>query len=156
MSQALPDRSVTVPSAYFSYPTGGTPDDAGLTFLASRPPRDWERIDRYAERLRFATGDVLAAEGERDRSFAILLSGSLVIELPHRPRIVAGSVFGELAFLTGAPRSATVRAEEGGEMLRLSREAFDVLSARHAELGRSIALELGRIVAVRLQQADRR
>ena len=143
-------------SGYFSYPGGAPQHDAGLTFLASRPPRDWERINRYAERLRFDAGDVLVTEGERDSSFAVLLSGTLVAELPHRPRIEAGSVFGELAFLTGAPRSATVRAEEGGELLRLSREAFDVLSARHAELGRSIALELGRIVAVRLQQRDAR
>ena len=107
-------------------------------------------------RLRFEAGDGLVTEGERDDSFAILLSGALVVELPHRPRIEAGSVFGELAFLTGEPRSATVRAETPGELLRLNRDAFDVLSARHAELGRSIALELGRIVAVRLQQRDAR
>jgi CRP/FNR family transcriptional regulator, cyclic AMP receptor protein len=137
-------------SSYFSYPLadGETPNP--LRFLPSRPPRDWERIDRYAERLRFSAGDVIVREGDRDTSFAIVLSGSLAVDLPWAPRVETGSVFGEIAFLTGAPRSATVRAEADGELLRMSRDAFDVLAARHPELGRSIALELGRIVAERL------
>ena len=143
-------------SSYFSYALGGTTAGGAAGFLAARPPRDWERIARYGERLRFSAGDAVVRLGETDTSFGIVLSGSLVVEIPTRPRIEAGSVFGELAFLTSAPRSATVRAEEDGEMLRLSRDGFDVLGARHPELGRSIALELGRIVAERLQRENER
>jgi CRP/FNR family transcriptional regulator, cyclic AMP receptor protein len=141
-------------SSYFSYPLGGVEKPDPLRFLPSRPPRDWERIARHGERLRFAAGDVIVREGQHDTSFAIVLHGALAVDLPWRPRIEAGSVFGEIAFLTGAPRSATVRAEESGELLRLSRDAFDVLAARHPELGRSIALELGRIVAERLLREE--
>ena len=61
-------------------------------------------------------------------------------------------MFGELAFLDGLPRSATVRAVEDGEALRLSFEAFETLAARHAELGRAILLDLGRIAALRLRR----
>jgi CRP-like cAMP-binding protein len=92
-------------------------------------------------------------EGERDRAVYIVLSGRLEALVDPPAPIDAGTVFGEIAFLDGLPRSSTVRAVEDGEALRLSYAAFEVLAARHPELGRAILLDLGRIVASRLRHA---
>jgi len=59
-----------------------------------------------------------------------------------------------MAFLDGRPRAATIRALTDGDLLRLSFESFEILSARHPELGRAILLDLGRILAARLRQAN--
>ncbi len=59
-----------------------------------------------------------------------------------------------MAFLDGRPRAATIRALTDGELLRLSFESYEVLAARYAELGRAILLDLGRILAARLRQAN--
>jgi CRP/FNR family transcriptional regulator, cyclic AMP receptor protein len=98
-------------------------------------------------------GDVVVREGHRDRALYVVLSGRLEARVKPPARIEAGSVFGEVAFLDGLPRSATVVAVESGEALRLSYDAFAKLAARHPELGRSILLELGRIVSARLRRA---
>jgi CRP/FNR family transcriptional regulator, cyclic AMP receptor protein len=53
-------------------------------------------------------------------------------------------VLGEVAFLDGGPRSATLFAITDGELLRLRLESFEVLSARDPELGRAILFDLAR------------
>jgi CRP-like cAMP-binding protein len=63
-----------------------------------------------------------------------------------------GTVVGEQTFLDGRPRSATIRALTDGALVRLSRESFDVLSAREPELARAILLDLGRILSLRLRR----
>jgi CRP/FNR family transcriptional regulator, cyclic AMP receptor protein len=64
------------------------------------------------------------------------------------------SVTGEVAFVDGRPRTATVRAVTDGDLLRLSFESYEVLAARYPELGRAILLDLGRILAAKLRQAS--
>jgi len=62
-------------------------------------------------------------------------------------RFPAGSLFGEVGFFDGAPRTATVRAELSANVLRVSREAFERLRLTDAPLATELALELGRTIA---------
>jgi SulP family sulfate permease len=142
-------------SAYFAYPTAEAADAAAdFAFLPRRPAQDWERIARHAERLRFRAGDLVIRRGEDDRSFCIVLRGRLEALTASPAPIETGSVFGEIAFLDGRPRSVDVRAVKPGEALRLTFESFETLAARHPELGRAILLDLGKIVAARLRRAN--
>ena len=68
--------------------------------------------------------------------------------------IDAPSVVGEVAFLDGGPRSATLFAITDGELLRLRMESFETLAAREPELGRAILFDLARIVTARLRLAS--
>jgi CRP-like cAMP-binding protein len=61
-----------------------------------------------------------------------------------------GDHFGEMALLTDDTRSATVRAESDGEVLRLDREAFLQLLDDDPQVGRAVAAALAR----RLRQRD--
>jgi CRP-like cAMP-binding protein len=144
--------------------SAGAPDgpDQELVLLADLGPADWERLVSMMTRRRFGAGDVVIAAGERDQSLAVVASGAVEVLVGEgrraRPVRVQGpgSVLGEVAFFSGRPRTATVRAVEPSEVLTLDAEAFEVLAARHPDLGRRLLLDLGRILAVRLRQAEGR
>jgi predicted acylesterase/phospholipase RssA/CRP-like cAMP-binding protein len=67
-------------------------------------------------------------------------------------RLRRGDVFGEIALVTGEPRSATVVASVPTTVLELDREAFGTAVARHPALLANLNHILGR----RVLQADRR
>jgi len=126
------------------------------SFLADRPRSDWEKVVAYTETRRVSDGELIIAAGEADRSLYLLTDGTIGVRLPGSSAtfqaIEAPSVVGEIAFLDGGPRSATLFAIGDGELLRLRMERFEALAAREPELGRAILLELGRIVAQRLRR----
>jgi len=62
-----------------------------------------------------------------------------------------GDFFGEMALLSGEPRVATVRALEGGNVVRLDNAHFDALLQREPSVAQSIATTLVR----RIRQLDR-
>lgn len=67
-------------------------------------------------------------------------------------QIHAGEVIGEMALISGEPRTATIVAIRDSEMLRLTRTAFDRLVARYPSLMAGVA----RQVVERLRQANMR
>jgi CRP/FNR family cyclic AMP-dependent transcriptional regulator len=147
-------------SSYFSYPGTERADD-DLVFLADRSKEDWARFSAQAEFLRFAAGDLIIRAGEDDRALYIVVAGTLEVLLPtgrgdfrRYGMIESKSVTGEIAFLDGRPRAATIRAVTDADLLRLTFESYEILAARYPELGRAILLDLGRILAARLRQAN--
>ena len=147
-------------SNYFAYPGTDAATDE-LVFLQHRSEEDWTRLLDHCELLRFRAGDLVIRVGEDDRSLYIIVDGTLEILLvdargveQHYGTVEPKSVTGEMAFLDGRPRAATIRALSDGDMLRLSFDSYERLAARFPELGRAILLDLGRILAVRLRQAN--
>lgn len=57
-------------------------------------------------------------------------------EIAH---VGAGEVFGEMAFLSGAPRAATVRAVRAFKVVEVDSRAFAALLAEHGELAQELA-----------------
>ena len=147
-------------SNYFAYPGTDAATDE-LVFLQHRSEEDWTRLLDHCELLRFRAGDLVIRVGEDDRSLYTIVEGTLEILLvdargveQHYGTVEPKSVTGEMAFLDGRPRAATIRALSDGDMLRLSFDSYERLAARFPELGRAILLDLGRILAVRLRQAN--
>ncbi|MGH3196966.1 MAG: patatin-like phospholipase family protein [Streptosporangiaceae bacterium] len=110
------------------------------------------RGELHAElRLRvLPAGAVLCRAGDRSDSLYLVERGVLHVldgntgALLGRQR--AGDVVGEVALLTGEPRSATLLARVPGAVSELSREAFLAVAARHPAL----LANLARIVSRRL------
>lgn len=130
-----------------------------LQLLAGRPRSDWEKVLAHTETRRFSQGETIIAAGEQDRALYLLTEGTLGVRLAGNAEktfkaIDAPSVVGEVAFLDGGPRSATLFAISDGELLRLRLESFETLAAREPELGRAILFDLARIVTVRLRLAS--
>lgn len=88
-------------------------------------------LARCTRRLYFDAGERLVEEGEPGDSLFIIDRGSVVVTKASDSAasanlelavLSAGSFFGEMSLLTGEPRSATVQAEGGCEVLLLCKE----------------------------------
>lgn len=88
--------------------------------------------------LSFAPGDIIVAEGGPGDSLFILASGS-VKAFVRNPKgsyvkvneLGEGAFFGEIAVLTGKPRTATITAAAPCELLELDRATLDSITATH-------------------------
>jgi len=104
--------------------------------------------------LEFGPGDIVCRQGEQGDRLFVVKSGVLeVVAAPadgSEPTIVAylgtGEVIGELALLTGSPRSATVRSPEHAELFAVDKTVFfdlmDVLPAFSRNLSVVLARRL--------------
>jgi hypothetical protein len=104
---------------------------------------DADERQRIAERLvpaPFARGDVMTRQGAVAHWLYMIAAGEAEVywEAPAGERrlltrLPAGSIFGEMGLMTGAPRSATVVAAQDVECYRLDKASFeDVIHARPA------------------------
>ena len=96
--------------------------------------RDLEKVAKLVRGRTIRAGELLFKEGDPGDKFYILQSGSVEIlkdkagAEPDRLAVKrAGDSFGEMALLTDAPRSATVRAIEQSNLLVVSRDQFEHL-----------------------------
>src|SRR5262249_15546196 len=83
----------------------------------------------------FGGGEVICREGDVGEQFFILRRGTVEVVThgtdggveAHIANLAAPAFFGEMALLTGEPRSATVRAKGDIELLVVDRDAFQAL-----------------------------
>ncbi|HET7770550.1 MAG TPA: cyclic nucleotide-binding domain-containing protein [Chloroflexota bacterium] len=99
----------------------------------------------------FADGEAACIQGEPGDSLYLVSHGTLAVFLigdGTAERRVAtlgeGACFGEMALLTGEPRTATVRAIGDVEALRLNRTRFVELLRREPTIGLAISATLSR------------
>ncbi|MBT8203459.1 MAG: cyclic nucleotide-binding domain-containing protein [Acidimicrobiia bacterium] len=99
---------------------------------------------------------MLAREGDEAHCAWLLVSGRLNITTEHNgaARLLAslgpGSIVGEMALLTGAPRSATITSIRHSRLLRLGADAFERIVLRDAD----VLLQVARTVVRRLEASD--
>ena len=112
-------------------------------------------LETEIDLLNVPGGDTLIRQGDVDDCLYVLLHGRLraLVEHPDLgPEVVGeiarGESVGEMAVLTGAPRSATVRAARDSQVLRLSKRAFERLLERSP----TTATHIARILVNRLRQ----
>lgn len=129
---------------------------ASVPFFSGLDAASLERVGRGMRTRRFRRGEVIFHLGDPGDALFIVMGGAIKIMLPSDSgdeailaTLRAGDVFGELALLDGAPRSATATALEPTETLVLPRDQFRELLAtepaiRDALLA-SIAGELRRL-----------
>jgi CRP-like cAMP-binding protein len=88
------------------------PQLAAVPLLEGLSRRQLEFVSRSATRLTVPPGHVVAREGRQGNEFMVLLDGT--VEVRHDGRVVATrgrcDYVGEIALLTGRPRTATVVA----------------------------------------------
>lgn len=108
--------------------------------------------------IKAGEGDRLFDEGDQDDKFYVVTAGAVEI-VKHVPgggeeRLAvrrAGEVFGEMALLNRAPRSATARVAETCECLTLSKGDFERLMG-----GDSLAFRMLKILSQALRALDTR
>lgn len=91
--------------------------------------RELAQVAAIAQQIDVPEGTVMIREGEPGRDFFALVEGSVDVRKGKR-RIAAlgpGDFVGEIALLTDAPRTATVRATSPVSALRMTRQGFSTL-----------------------------
>ncbi len=98
---------------------------------------------------RFVKGQVIVQESKPGDSFFIIVNGTVGVtrQLPNEQgvmravqlaRLHHGAVFGEMALISSAPRTATVTAEEDCDVLELKRAALQEHAHRLASVTRAL------------------
>jgi CRP-like cAMP-binding protein len=117
------------------------------------------QLAAYLDPLVVEEGSAVRRQGEPGDCLYVLTAGRLGVHVHDAgdgasrriEGLRPGDIFGEMALLTGEPRSATILAEVQSRVLRLDRERFE-------ELGReqpSSFLAIARVLSRRLASANR-
>ncbi len=92
--------------------------------------------------LRFAPGETLVRMGEESTAMYLVTTGEAVVEMKQREvaRVQPGDVLGEIAFITGSVRSATVRAAGTAvEVVELDEASLRSLLEVHPDVADGLA-----------------
>jgi NTE family protein len=101
--------------------------------------------------LTLRRGEVLVRQGEEADALYIVVSGRFAVTIAGRAQPVAeigpGSPVGEIAFLAGGTRTATVTAVRDSLVVRLERQDFDQLCRRSPTIWATLTATLARRLA---------
>lgn len=119
-------------------------------------------ISKFSEKKYFQRSEVVFQESSVDSSLYVVLKGQLEAlahtsegkEIPLS-KIDEGEVFGELSFLDGKSRSATIIALDDVELLEITRDDFNKLREGHPDIASKLIMDLARVVSLRLRNADK-
>ena len=115
-----------------------------------------------AERRALAAGEVVFEEGEPGDGFYVVTAGrvEVVKGLGSDERVVVSletpAIFGEMALLDGAPRSATVRARGPAEVLWFPRQSFARLLREERLSAYRMIHQMARVLVSRQRQTTAR
>ncbi|WP_342359050.1 patatin-like phospholipase family protein [Terrarubrum flagellatum] len=126
---------------------------SGARFFDGVPADILSSLAAEAEFIDVAAGETLFHEGDDSSDIYVIRSGAVAILrrmsdgiTARVGEIFAGETVGEMAMLTGDPRTATAVTLRDSEFVKLSREAVGSLVARDPE----VALAIARVLARRL------
>lgn len=122
---------------------------ATVPLLQGLGAADRARLAADAAVRRVPAGEWVFRRGDPGDSVHLVLSGRLEI-LDADDAVIrilgAPSAVGEIALLTGSPRTASVRVRRDADLLRISAERFEQLLADAPELGVALARYLARLL----------
>ena len=118
---------------------------AACQLLPGLAPEDFEAVRGALRAVHLVAGELLFARGDESGDVFVVVSGVLdaTIETPGGTQqlslLRAGDVIGEIGFLVGDVRAATVRAMSDAELVALSAEGFRELLAQHPVAAEELA-----------------
>ena len=109
--------------------------------FAPLPMETLERLSHDLVPVSPATGEEIVSQGETGKRFYMIAAGEVEVRvdgvLRHRQR--SGDCFGEIALLNDVPRTATVTALPGCQLLALERRHFVTAVTGHLRSGEAAA-----------------
>jgi CRP/FNR family transcriptional regulator, cyclic AMP receptor protein len=119
--------------------------------------KELEQLGGLAHIETFSTGDEVFREGDTATSLYIIKYGSMRIRHAGRDEDVnvatfgSGSHFGDMSFLDGEKRSATVEVLEHSEVIRIEYSALKAILDRNAEMAMKVYKALASFLCGRLR-----
>ena len=116
------------------------------------------KIARLFTQKLYRPGEFVFAKGDSSGEAYIVLRGKINIQLerdaPPVAQLTDGKIFGEMAFLDGAPRNAYAAAAQPSILLVVQRSAFADLARREPNLGMVVMRNMAADLAAKLRHAD--
>ncbi len=114
---------------------------ANIDFFSELPEEELDRILAQLDVVNLKSGEILFREGDPGEHMYIVVSGELeILKAPDTDnelilnRIPPGQYIGEMSIVTGAPRTASVRAHGSASLLCMSRAQLQDLLHVHPQL----------------------
>ena len=106
----------------------------GVPAFAALPPPEMESLARMLELVHAPAGHVILRQGEAGTCLYVIAAGIVTVSRDHAPLATMGrgAIFGEIALLTGSPRTADVTAATDAELYVLGEAPFIAALTSHA------------------------
>lgn len=128
-----------------------SPGLAGVAIFDELLPAERAALEGELETIALERGQALVHQGAAADALFIVVSGRFEVTVAGRADRVAelgpGSPVGEIAFLAGGTRTATVTAARDSLVLKLGREQFERLCTRSPAIWRTLTAALARRLA---------
>jgi SulP family sulfate permease len=131
---------------------------AEIDLFQGRKLETLAEMDAVASRVSFKAGTRIFSRGDGGDALYIVRRGSVRLMFPlsgqqsrHLASCSRGALFGEMAFLDGAPRSADAIAETDVDLFCISRAAFDAFAEHHRKASAQFFEGLASLLTVRLR-----
>lgn len=133
-----------------------------LRFFNKLSEEEITNIINNSVKCSYKKGDYLFKEGDSSDSFHIICSGEVEVFVNNFGnsaiellRTGEGSVIGEVGFIDGKERTASVRCIEPTKTLLISIELFDKIIQKNPNLALKMLKEIGSILSERLRWCDK-
>lgn len=131
---------------------------ASVPIFATLLPEDLDALAEGVRLLEFTAGEPVIRQGDAGASLYVVLSGRVWVRVRTEAgteetvaELGAGEVLGEMALLTGEPRTASVEAGESAILCEVTRGLLQPILARHPDAAERMA----HVVASRREGLDR-
>jgi hypothetical protein len=129
-----------------------------LSMFAGLGDGELRKIARFFAQKLYRAGERVFARGDTGNEAFVVLRGKISIQLEAESPPVAqlgdGKIFGELAFLDGAPRAAFAVASQATILLVMQRSAFVEIVRREPNLGMMVMRNLAQDLALKLRSVN--
>ena len=133
-----------------------------IDFFDGVPKQDVEQLRQLLKLREFKTGEAICREGDPGDKMWLLVKGSVSVRLDVADNRVSrritsltrGTVFGEMALIEGAPRSATIVADEDVACYELNDKDFDLLLREKPAIAATVMRNTARELARRLRRTS--
>ena len=125
-----------------------------VDFLAPLDTAEMERIAQGIVVRAERAGEVLFRRGDPGETFYIVLSGEVTLEAEDRTvveHVRPGGFFGEVAILTGQPRSTSAVIHRDAQLAQIGRDEFQEVVMANP----TVAVAMSRILGQRLANTSR-
>jgi NTE family protein len=124
---------------------------SAFAIFGELPPADRALLENELETVALPRGGVLVRQGDAADALFIVVSGRFIVTIAGRETPIAeigpGAPVGEIAFLAGGTRTATVTAARDSIALKLGRTQFETLCAKSPAVWRTLTAALARRLA---------
>ena len=133
-----------------------------IDFFDGVPEQDLKQLRQVLKLREFKAGEAICHEGDPGDKMWLLVKGSVSVRLHVADKrgsrritsLTRGTVFGEMALIEGARRSATIVADEDIACYELSSDDFGVLMRDNPAIAATIMRNTARELARRLRRTS--